>query len=101
MGKLMARIRYDGQRKTQETITSKLQQNCRQHYRSTGGRFHVCIRQPRMDRPHWHLYRKCKQEGEKYQYLRSERQWQPVIIQYGKTATGNLIQVNECDQHEQ
>ena len=44
------------QREAHEAIRAHLQQNARQNYRARSWRFHMGIRQPRVEGEHWNFY---------------------------------------------
>ena len=100
-GPLAAGVRGDRHGKAQEAVGTQLQHDGRQHHRSSGGRFHVGVGQPGMHRPHRHLHRKGREEGEEEERLGIQRQRQLVPGLDVETATRLEVQVDQRHQHQQ
>jgi hypothetical protein len=58
----VACVRCDRQREAHETVGAQLQHDRGQHDRAASRRFHVGVRQPRVNRPHRHLHGEGQEE---------------------------------------
>src|SRR5262249_26933340 len=73
---LLGRIGKEGKRKTHKSVRPHFQQDSGKNDRAGRGRFHVGIRQPRMEGEHRNFDRKADKECEKYPVLDVARQSQ-------------------------
>ena len=53
----------------QNSVGAHLQHDGRQHHRAGGGRFHVRVRQPGVQREQRHLDGECHEESQEQQHL--------------------------------
>src|SRR6202521_3887563 len=95
------------QREAHESTRSHLEQNARQNDGSGGGRFHVCIRQPRVERKHRNLDRKSdKESDEEPDGVMEWNQWRCLIKLWNAECENAInrvvmeIQEQDAKQHQ-
>src|SRR3990170_4808935 len=98
-GQLVRGIRQNRERKAQETVGAHLQHDRGQDHGTARGRLDVRIRQPGVHRPHRHLHRKGREEGEKDENLRCESEPGAVPGEDIETA-GLIIKIDKGHQHQ-
>jgi len=64
----------NGKAKTQKAVRAELEQNCGQNYRPAGGRLHVSVGQPGVQRKERHLDHEGQRERKEAQQFRPTRQ---------------------------
>ncbi len=78
------RLGEERQVEAQEAVSAHLQQDARQNDRTGGGRFHMGVGQPRVQRPHGHFDGKGQRKGEEQPRLQVERQIHALSQQVGQ-----------------
>ncbi len=100
-GQAVRGVRRDRQREAQETVGAQLQHDRGQHDGATRGRFHVGVRQPRVNRPHRHLDRESREQRHEDQDLRGIAQLGLLPGQDVERTARDIPEVDERDQRQQ
>ena len=79
------RLREHGQGEAQEAIAPHLQQHAGQDHRPRRRRLHVGVGQPGVHRPHGHLHRERREEGQEEHDLQT---WREVELHQGRDRGG-------------
>ena len=101
----MRRFRKQRQAETDHAVGAELQQHAGEHY-GTGRRcFHVCVRQPGVQREERHFDSEREKERQEQQHLRARLEHQLAIRQrllnrWQIEGSGSVVEPDDADQHQ-